>query len=461
MKTKLLLFLMLGFYNVSIGQCWTQITAGGRHTLAVKEDGTLWTWGGNSVGQLGDGTLIERHTPVQIGTDNNWKMVSAGYFHSMAIKTNGTLWGWGDNTYYQLGDGTTVRKTLPVQIGTDTNWQFVDAGFTHTIALKTNGTLWVCGMNSENILGNGGTIQEQKFMGQLGTDTDWQSVSTSRWHTQAIKTNGTLWAWGRGYPGLLGNGTINNSSVPIQIGNQTDWKHVTANDYLNAAIKLNGTLWTWGDNTWGQLGLGSNTLPASYVPVQVGTESNWKSLSSMDVGIMAIKNDGTLWSWGSNEFGQLALGFVSNNVPTPTQVGVNTNWSKLSKGRAAHSFMISSNGTLWASGSNEYGQLGDGTTINRSSPIPKNCTSLGNIDFLQKNKLNVYPNPSQDFVVIDFANGNVEQFQYQFIDITGRVIVNGKGMVGEKIYIDKFNSGSYLLKVEIAGEVYSIRILKN
>src|SRR3989344_1483851 len=125
-----------------------QISARYKHTIAIKSDGTLWAWGYNLYGQLGDGTTSQRNSPVQIGTDNNWVSISAGGYHTIAIKSDGTLWAWGSNDYGQLGDGTMVDKTTPAQIGTDANWVSISAGDYHTIALKSDGTLWAWGRNN-------------------------------------------------------------------------------------------------------------------------------------------------------------------------------------------------------------------------------------------------------------------------------------------------------------------------
>lgn len=458
MKYTILLFSLLGFYNLCVGQCWKEVSGGSSHSLGVKEDGTLWAWGRNNLGQLGNGTLTNQLIPIQIGTDNNWKIVSAGDWHSMAIKTDGTLWGWGNNAFYQLGDGTNIIKYFPTQIGTSNDWKFVDTGAKYTIALKTNGTLWVCGSNSQYVLGNGNVAPYQMIIGQLGSYSDWQSVSAASGHVKAIKNNGTLWSWGEGNSlGISGNGNPNGSTIPIQIGNETSWKSISAGWGFTAAIKLDGTLWTWGGNSWGQLG--NNSLVESYVPIQVGIGTNWSKVSCMWGSAIGIKNDGTLWSWGENQSGQLGLGYISNHVAVPTQVGINNNWNKVSA-RGFHSCVIDSGGILKACGYNAYGQLGDNSITNSSSLIAHNCTALGEIDYFKKNEFIVYPNPSHSFVILDFDNKNQEHFQFEIFDIIGRFVDKGEGISGDKLDINKLNSGSYLLKVKIEEKFYVIKLLK-
>src|SRR5579872_4197543 len=169
---------------------------------------TLWAWGYNGYGQLGDGTSTDHHSPEQIGTDANWAQVSAGGLNfTVAIKTEGTLWAWGFNNDGELGDGTTTGRDSPEQIGTDTNWAQVSAGDSDTLAVRTDGSLWGWGFNGNGQLGDG-TTTGRNSPEQVGTDINWAQVSAGYSHTLAIKTDGTLWAWGFNGDGELGDGTV-------------------------------------------------------------------------------------------------------------------------------------------------------------------------------------------------------------------------------------------------------------
>ena len=190
------------------------VTAGQTSSIAIKVDGTLWAWGNNSYGQLGDGTTEVKNKPNQIDTATGWASVSSGAFHTIAIKTDGTLWAWGGNTDGQLGDGTNVSKNTPTKIGTATNWASVSAGTYHTLAIKTDGTLWAWGSNEFGHLGDG-TSRAKNAPIQIGRDTNWVSVSAGSYHTLAIKSDGTLWAWGRNEFGQLGDGTTDTYYTPI------------------------------------------------------------------------------------------------------------------------------------------------------------------------------------------------------------------------------------------------------
>ena len=231
----------------------------------------LYTWGANENGQIGDSTSVSKFSPVQIGTLTDWASVNPGADHTLATKTNGTLWAWGSGTNGQLGDGTTVAKSSPVQIGTLTDWASVSAGAggNHSLAIKTGGTLWAWGLGSSGQLGiNQGNVSSPVFIGNFA------NVAISG-HALAVSANGTLWAWGLGSNGQLGDGTTVSKSSPVQIGTLTDWASVTAGSVHSLAIKTNGTLWAWGAAGSGQLGDGTIVNKSS--PVQIGTLTDWAS----------------------------------------------------------------------------------------------------------------------------------------------------------------------------------------
>ncbi|RXM63232.1 hypothetical protein BOQ60_18005 [Chryseobacterium sp. CH1] len=209
---------------------------------------------------------------MQIGTATDWKSIASGSEHTFAIKANGTLWSWGSNSNGDLGDGTTVYKISPVQVGTDTNWKSVDGGRDHSIGLKTDGTLWAWGANNNGQLGDG--TSENKFIPtQVGTETSWQSVHASFMGSSfAVKTDGTLWAWGDNLYGQLGDGTIASTSLPLLIG-AADKQIAAAGMYNTAVISTNGLLSITGFNAMGQLGDGTIVQKKIFVPVACPTSS--------------------------------------------------------------------------------------------------------------------------------------------------------------------------------------------
>ncbi len=368
---------------------WSKVSAGAGSSLAIKTNGTLWSWGRNNSGQLGNGNTTWSVSPVQVGTDTTWTSIkTAGdyygsYGHAAGIKTNASLWLWGNNSAGQLGDGTTTSCSSPVQLGT-TDWAFVDGSYRHTIAIKTNGTLWTWGENTDGQLGDGTTTSKSSPV-QVGALTNWSKIATSRRHAVAIKTDGTLWAWGSNGSGELGDGTNVNKSSPMQIGAGTNWVHVKCGGVegpsYTTAIKSDGTIWSWGDGNSGRLGIGLSTGNRSS-PVQIGALTNWSKLSIGEGTSVAIKTDGTIWSWGGNGMGALGLGDAYNTT-IPNQVGALTNWSKLCAG-VRTSFAIKTDGTLWGWGNADDGRLGDGTTVTKSSPVQigagTNWAEISNID---------------------------------------------------------------------------------
>jgi len=365
---------------------WSFISSGISQTLAIRTDGTLWAWGRNTESQLGLGDNTNRNIPTQVGTDTNWVFVDTAFSHTLAIKTDGTLWAWGSNWSGELGlGGIDVGKNIPTQVGTDTNWASVSGGRSaYTIAIKTDGTLWAWGENGSGQLGLGDNAV-RNIPTQVGTDTNWSSIYSSNHHATAIRTDGTLWAWGTNLRGQLGLGDNINKNIPTQVGTDTNWASVFGGWEYTTAIKTNGTLWAWGRNNAGQLGLGDNLN--KNIPTQVGTDTNWASVSSGDSHSVAIKTDGTLWVWGDNLENKLGLILEAgvSSINTPTQVGADTNWASVSSGES-YSMAIKTDGTLWGWGSSFRGQLGFGDATNRQTPtqlptisIAPSSLSFGNV----------------------------------------------------------------------------------
>jgi len=314
------------------GTGWNQVHTGiGGGTLASKTDGTLWGFGNNVYGQIGIGDVISRSSPVQIGSGTDWTGdISHAYYTSCAIKTGGTLWAWGYNEYGTVGDGTVISRSSPVQVGADTNWSANNV-YLHILACKTTGTLWAWGRGDFGALGGVNNVLSRSSPVQIGSGTDWStSISCGEYTSYAIKTGGTLWAWGYNVYGQIGDGTVINRSSPVQIGSGTDWSKVFASNYSAYAIKTGGTLWAWGYNVYGQIGDGTVINRSS--PVQIGSSSDWAEVIPGQNQALAVKTNGTLWVIGGiNANGELGW----NNPPyppnsaisSPVQIGSDTNWN--------------------------------------------------------------------------------------------------------------------------------------
>jgi alpha-tubulin suppressor-like RCC1 family protein len=347
--------------NVLADAVYSKISGGYYFSVGLKTDGTLWTWGLNAYGQLGDGSITTRLVPTQIGTDTDWASIAAGNYHTVALKTDGTLWAWGYNDKGQLGDGTTTTRLVPTQIGTASDWVMVDAGYKHTVALKANGTVWAWGLNDNGQLGVGSFV-DKLVPTQASTLTGCTMINAGNKHSAAIKGNlgsgGTLWAWGDNFYGQVGDGTLVDKTAPVQIGALTTWVMVNAGDDYTLAKKADGTLFAWGRNTYGQLGDGTTVNKTA--PVSIGGAATWASADAGTSHTVAIMTDGTLWCWGYNNHGQLGLGDTLNRL-VPTQVGADTDWAIADAGYW-HTLAKKTDGTLYTCGYNNNGQLGDGTT---------------------------------------------------------------------------------------------------
>lgn len=320
----------------------TQISAGESYSITLKSDSTLWVWGNNYYGQLGDSTTTERLSPIQVGNDTNWVSISAGSSHTMALKSNGTLWSWGSNEYGRLGDGTTTNRYFPVKIGSDTTWASISAGAYHSIALKSDSTLWTWGSNQFGQLGDSTTTDRYSPI-QIGSDTTWTSISAGSHYSIALKSDGTVWTWGRNVFGQLGDSTTTDRYYPLQVGNDTDWILISGNGGHTMALKSNGTLWAWGYNIRGQLGDGWTINRET--PVQIGDDNDWVSISAESLHTLALKSDNTLWAWGGNNSGQLGDD-TKIDKHSQIKIGSDNKWISISGTRA-----IKSDGSLWAWGS--------------------------------------------------------------------------------------------------------------
>lgn len=350
------------------------VCGGDLYNLALASDGTVWSWGYNFFGQLGDGTTTERTTPVKVkGLDGKTiTSIATGSAHSIALASDGTVWSWGINNKGHLGNGTNTNRSNPVQVtGLDGKTiTSIVAGGNHSLALASDGTVWAWGYNEYGQLGNGSMTDKNIPVQVTGLNGKTiTSIAAGSVHSLAVASDGTLWVWGHNTSSQLGDGTDIGRSTPVQVMGLSE-KTITScaggNEH-SIALASDGTLWTWGSNFYGQLGDGSKNTRKT--PVRV-TGLDSKTITSCNVGghfCIALASDSTLWAWGWNNFGQLGDDTkADHNTPILLASPENKTIISVYAG-ASHNVALASDGTVWAVGCNQYGQLGDGTKVDASS----------------------------------------------------------------------------------------------
>jgi alpha-tubulin suppressor-like RCC1 family protein len=392
------------------------LSVGRNHTLALKNDGTVWTWGDNRFGQVGNGVADFQPVtvPFQVPGLPNVRAVAAGGLHSLAVRADGTLWCWGDNTKGQLGQGTESVSpvTDPVQVPNLTGVADAAGGDLHSMVVRTDGSVWIWGVNDQGLLGissaaalvakptpvpgvgeaiavsaGAGTSYALLLDGSVmawGYNSDGQSalgtqtpvtpsptlipglrsvtaIAAGKMHALALRDDGSVLSWGNSSFGQTGNGLSNNYNVPVQVPNFTDVTAVAVSQTHVIALRGDGTVWTWGDNGKGQLGNGVVLAGYTPTPFQVPGLTGMTAVAATNVNSYAVKSDGSVWAWGDNMNGQLGQGTTSA-TPTPTPVKVLGLPGIFTEVSAGSHFAIArrNDGTLWGWGYNSDGNLGTG-----------------------------------------------------------------------------------------------------
>ena len=371
---------------------WVSVANSFNNTLGLRSDNTLWAWGSNQYGQLGfekdpADTFPNVNTPVWInptqGLLGTWQEISVGEFHFMALSGDGTLWTWGFNGNGQLGDGSTTNRINPIAVSSPIlgqTWISISAGAYHSLGLLSDGTLWGWGSNSDGQLGNGsgGMTNTPVTVSVAGvTGTKWVSMRTGISHSLGLRDDGTLWAWGAGNNGQLGDGSNSGKSAPVAVSvtnvSGTQWTEISVGSGIpsfSLGIRNDGTLWAWGEIT---AGLGDGINVQQNTPVQVSTTgvsgTKWISIASGAEHALGLRDDGTLWAWGGNTNGQLGTGSTILQA-TPVKISSPTprKWWGISGG-GHHSMGMTSDGAMWGWGYNSEGQLGNGTFSPAHSPV--------------------------------------------------------------------------------------------
>jgi alpha-tubulin suppressor-like RCC1 family protein len=465
--------LLVGVQNINA----QSIACGGWHSLGICNDSTVKAFGENATGQIGNGNTTDQSTPITVAGLSGIKAVSAGgdqlEAHSMALKSNGTVWCWGSNLYGALGNASATGTfvTAPVQALILTNAISISAGGWHSLALKNDGTVWCWGWNADGQIGDG-TIIDKTIPTQVAGLSGVVKISAGSYHNLALKNDGTVWAWGDNVNGQIGDGTTGTDrTTPVQVNGLTNIVAIAAGRFFSLAVKSDGTVWTWGQNLYGQLGNGNNT--DSNVPVQVSGLTNVTSAVAATGAFHchALKSDGNVWSWGRNTYGNLGDNTLNNsNVPvqmlsfnSPIGMAAGTNFSLFYK----------ADGTMWGTGRNASGQLGDGTVTQHN--VASQSTVMCNVlqqplsvsifkNNLQIADFYVSPNPTNGNLFLNFKNNNLRDLNIKIYNSIGQQF-NFKSLVLEgdnvlNLDISNLSNGLYILNITANGSNISHKIIK-
>jgi alpha-tubulin suppressor-like RCC1 family protein len=395
---------------------WALVSGGFNHMAGIKSDYSLWLWGRNNAGQLGDGTVTTRSSPVQVLGSGAWIGVSAGYNFTVAIKFDGSLWSWGENTNYSLGNiPFSTNVSSPVQVDTGgLTWGFVSAGYYHsglltrdpdptpspttsasptptpsnsltptptitpspspTVApmppfVTVGGNLFLAGSNAYGQIGDNTTTSRSSVVQTIAGGTDWNNFSLTFTNAAAVKDDGSLWCWGQNTFGALGDNSTTSVSSPQQtITTTTDWFAVSTGYFNTFAIKQDGTLWGWGYNQYGKLGDITTDNKSSPIQIMASYPYGWLSVSTGYDHSAAISLDGTLWTWGHNSFGDLGNNSTINSSSPVQTSAQGLDWVQVSCGAHA-TYALKKDGSVWAWGRNVNGEFGNLDVTNTSTPV--------------------------------------------------------------------------------------------
>lgn len=364
------------------------ISAGGAHSLGVRNDGTAWSWGINLNGQLGNGASgASVATPVQVQTLHDAVSVAASSGNGFALTSDGSLWSWGSNSGGSLGNGSGVSAQIPVEMPNFTGALGIAAGTDTSAAIRGTGTVWSWGLNNTGQFGSGASSATPTPTPAQATGvTTAVQIASGYYHSLARLSGGTVMAWGNNSFAQVGNGAAGAPVLtPITVPGLSGISKVFASSLTSFAIKSDQTLWVWGNNSFGSLGNGTQTAPVG-AATQVPSFTGVVSVAAGDRHVIAAKSDGTVWVWGGNDLNQLGLGAVGT-MTTPTQVPGITNAMAVGAGYF-HCLVVRTDGTVTAWGEGSRGELGDG--LKTSSNVPVSVPGLTDVASVAGGPVNSY-----------------------------------------------------------------------
>jgi alpha-tubulin suppressor-like RCC1 family protein len=434
----ILLLIFVGLLSRTNAQA---IAAGERHSIARCNTGNVMSWGYNADGELGDSSLVYYSlVAVQAKTVTSITKVTAGGFHSLYLRSDSTVWACGYNLDGQLGDSTTGNKLAPFKITRIKGVTAIAAGNRHTLFLKANGEVWACGNNDDGQLGDKtttGKLVPVKVKGLTGV----KAIAAGDDHSLFLKSNGDVWACGNNISGQLGDGTISDRDTAFKVPNLSGITAIAGGLEHSLFLKNDSTVWACGGNSNGQLGIGSTA--EQHTVVQVSGLTGITAIAGGGYHSLFVKRGNQAWSSGWNSHGQLAISTPTTQTLTPVQVTTLTSIIAVDAGYQ-HSLFLKNDGTVWAAGRNDYGRLGDGTSIQRNTAVqtislclvPAAPISIRE-NKLSAEKISFFPNPSQGKFLLEN-----EQLKLKRVEVYN--------IQGQKIRTVEAN-GSSLIEIDMSG----------
>jgi alpha-tubulin suppressor-like RCC1 family protein len=361
--TALSLGILSGSAQAASPTTWNSVSAGTGYTCGIHTSKSLFCWGYNGSGQLGDGTTTFRTTPRHVGSAH-WSNVTTGTNTTCGITTGDSLYCWGLNNTNQIGDGTTTERHTPRHVGS-AHWSSVAVGDISTCGITTSEKLYCWGQGANGALGTGGT-SSFATPHRVGTATNWVRVTSGTFHVCALNSSHQIFCWGYNGAGQIGNGSTVNALSPLRVGTKSDWASIDAGALSTCGIRTGGRAYCWGENADGELA--DNTRTNALSPTQAGTDfAEWSGISAGGNHTCAIRTDHALGCTGLNSFGELGLDDGVDRLTFKREDRGYDDWHAVSAGRF-HTCAIRSSKALYCWGDNGFGQLGIGAAGNRFVP---------------------------------------------------------------------------------------------
>lgn len=443
-------------------------TSGPDFSIAIRHDGTLWGWG-NSSRLAGHGDNQAERTPIQLGSES-WAFVEAGPEHVLAISGDGTLWGWGSNLAGQLGLGFTSDKELNmVQVNMGTDWIKVSASG-HNLAIKMDSSLWTWGDNNYKYVLD--TLAHDITLPvQIHKDRKWVDAAAGFTHSVALDDEGNIWTWGHNDFGQLGTGEFQDTiiSTPTKIHGITDVVQIEAGFNFTLVLKKDGTIWSWGTNWYGQLGQGLLDYDDRDKPTQIGHKTNWTKIRAAGFSSFAINEDKELYAWGYNKKGNLG---ISTNISTgkPSLVSYMEHWIDVAPANAfpidnfifgEHTIGIRELSTnLCSTGTNNTGQLGNNNEFSR---LRFECDVMAQPSHTTTKpgvfRLGISPNPGPGIFRVFWEPSSIFFLDIILLDLNGRIVFSGRVDRSKTLDLSTLQPGMYIVMFRLDDKSYFQKIL--